>query len=153
MIKENLNKYIADAMKSKEAKNLEVLRLIKAELTKAEKDGIEINDASELKILLKMVSQREDSIAQYEKAGRNELAENEKEEIVIIKQYIPEQPTDEDILNHTLSVIETYKNDKGDNYVVSMKDMKPILSEVQKKYPTANGKIVSKALQNYIKGI
>ena len=36
--------------------------------------------------------------------------------------------------------------------MVSMKDMKPILSEVQKKYPTANGKIVSKALQDYIKG-
>lgn len=152
MIKENLNKYIADAMKSKEAKKLEVLRLIKSELTKAEKDGIEINDASELKILLKMISQREDSIAQYEKAGRNELAENEKEEIAIINKYVPKQPTEEEIEEHTRHMIHTYLSEKGDGYKLSMKDMKPIFTLVQRTYPTANGKVVSKVLQSSFNG-
>lgn len=152
MIKENLNKYIADAMKSKKTKELEVLRLVKSELTKAEKDGIVLDDATETKILLKMIAQREDSITQYEKAGRNELAENERVEIEIINKYVPKQPTEEEIAEHTRHTIDTYLSEKGDGYKLSMKDMKPILTLVQTTYPTANGKVVSKVLQSSING-
>ena len=71
----DINRYIAEAMKKRETDRLGTLKLIKAELVKAEKDGIKLDDAKETKILLKMIEQRKDSIAQYLKGGREDLAE------------------------------------------------------------------------------
>ena len=146
----DINKYIAEAMKSKDREKLSTLKLIKAELVKAEKDGITLDEAKEAKILMKMVDQRKESISQYIKGGRNDLAEAEQKEIDVIKEYIPEQPTDEEIEAYTNDAINNYVIEKGDDYQVSMKDMKTILSIVQEKYPMANGKIVSNVLKNKI---
>jgi uncharacterized protein YqeY len=148
----DINKYIAEAMKAKDREKLSTLKLIKAELVKAEKDGITLDDAKEAKILMKMVDQRKESISQYIKGGRNDLAEAEQKEIDVIKEYIPEQPTDEEIEAYTNDAINNYVIEKGDDYQVSMKDMKTILSIVQEKYPMANGKIVSNVLKNKING-
>ena len=148
----DINKYIAEAMKAKDREKLSTLKLIKAELVKAEKYGITLDDAKEAKILMKMVDQRKESISQYIKGGRNDLAEAEQKEIDVIKEYIPEQPTDEEIEAYTNDAINNYVIEKGDDYQVSMKDMKAILSIVQEKYPMANGKIVSNVLKNKING-
>jgi uncharacterized protein YqeY len=148
----DINKYIAEAMKKREREKLDTLKLIKAELVKAEKDGITLDDAKEAKILIKMVEQRKDSISQYIKGGRNDLAEAEQKEIDIINEFIPEQPTDEDIEKYTNDAITHYIEQNGSDYLISMKDMKAILSMVQEKYPMANGKIVSKVLKDRING-
>lgn len=145
-----INECIAEAMKSKDRERLNTLKLIKAELVKAEKDGITLDDAKEAKILMKMVDQRKESISQYIKGGRNDLAENEQKEIDVIKQYIPEQPSDEEIERYTNDAIKAYIEQIGGTYQVSMKDMKAILSMVQEKYPMASGKIVSNVLKNRI---
>ena len=147
-----INKYIAEAMKAKDKDKLGTLKLIKAELVKAEKDGVVLDDAKEAKILMKMVDQRKESISQYIKGGRNDLAESEQKEIEIIKQYIPEQPSDEEIERYTNDAINAYIEQNDADYMVSMKDMKAILSMVQEKYPMANGKIVSNVLKNRING-
>jgi uncharacterized protein YqeY len=148
----DINKYIAEAMKKRERERLDTLKLIKAELVKAEKDGITLDDAKETKILIKMVEQRKDSISQYIKGGRNDLAEAEQKEIDIINEFIPEQPTDEDIEKYTNDVITHYIEQNDSDYQVSMKDMKAIISMVQERYPMANGKIVSKVLKDRING-
>jgi uncharacterized protein YqeY len=119
---------------------------------KAEKDGIVIDDAKEAKILLKMIEQRKDSIAQYIKGGRQDLANAEQNEINVIKEFIPEQPSEEEIEKYTEDCINAYIEQNDSDYLISMKDMKPILSMVQEKYPMANGKIVSKILKNRING-
>ena len=146
----DINKEIAVAMKSKERDKLNVLKLIKTEFVKAEKNGVTIDDAKETSILLKMVEQRRDSIAQYEKGGRSDLADGEKKEIEIIEQYLPEQPSDEDIEKYTNEVIDIIYKQNDAEFKLSMRDMKMVLSVVQKKYPTANGKIVSTVLKNRI---
>lgn len=151
MLNKEINNLIADAIKSKNSDRLNVLRLIKSEFIKAEKDGIVLDDISETKILLKMVSQREDAIKQYKEGNRTDLVEKEQKELDIINTFVPKQPTEEELYNYTIEVIILYGTIKGEEYVLSMKDMKPILNLVQEKYPSANGKIVSKALQNFIK--
>ena len=148
----DINKYIAEAMKKREREKLDTLKLIKAELVKAEKDGIKLDDAKEAKILIKMVEQRKDSISQYIKGGRNDLAEAEQKEIDVIKEFMPEQPTDEEIEKYTNDTITHYIEQNDSDYQVSMKDMKAILSMVQERYPMANGKIVSKVLKDRING-
>jgi uncharacterized protein YqeY len=148
----DINRQIAEAMKKRETGRLGTLKLIKAELVKAEKDGIAIDDTKEAKILMKMVDQRKESISQYIKGGRSDLAEAEQREIEVIKEFIPEQPTDEEIEKYTYDAIDAYIEQNDADYQISMKDMKAILSMVQEKYPMANGKIVSKVLKEKING-
>lgn len=148
----DINRYIAEAMKKRETGRLGTLKLIKAELVKAEKDGIKLDDAKETKILLKMIEQRKDSIAQYLKGGREDLAESEQNEIKVIEEFVPEQPTEEEIEKYTEDAIDAYIEQNDADYAISMKDMKAILSMVQERYPMANGKIVSKVLKNRING-
>ena len=79
------------AMKAKDKARLGVLRLITAAIKQKEVDDrTELNDDQVIAVLEKMVKQRKDSIAQYEKAGRTELAEQEAFEIGIIQEYLPE---------------------------------------------------------------
>lgn len=150
MISNKLDVMIADAMKAKDKNLLEVLKLIKCEMVKAEKDGVTLDDIAETKILLKMVAQREDSIMQYVNGGRNDLADAEKKELEVINSFLPKQPTDKEIEEYTLKTISVYCLSRDNSTPLSMKDMKPILTIVQSEYPTANGKIVSKVLNGVI---
>ena len=85
-------------MKAKDKARLGVLRLITAAIKQREVDEkITLNDEQVLAVLEKMVKQRKDSIAQYEKAGRDELAQQEAFEIGIIREYLPEQLSEEEI--------------------------------------------------------
>lgn len=151
MLYTEIDKLIANAMKERNIELLNVLKLIKSELVKAEKNGVTLDEVSETKILLKMLSQREDSIRQYVDGGRKDLADNEQKEIDIIKQFVPEQPTDEEIEEYTRTCISTYVLTKKEGENLSMKDMKPLMNIVKEKYPSANGKIISKVLGSFIK--
>jgi uncharacterized protein YqeY len=143
MLYNQLNSLIAEAMKNKENDRVAVLRLIKAELLKKEKEGKPLDETIEASVLMKMVSQREDSINQFKQANRMDLAENEQKELDIIKEFAPKQVSDEDI------TIETEKVIANMGGTVTMKDMKNILAEVQKVYPTANGKLISQIVKSH----
>ena len=140
MLHNEIDKLIADAMKSQDSVKLKTLRMIKSEFVKREKDGIVLTDVVESNILTKMVSQREEAIAQFKSANRTDLVEAEALELEVLKSLAPKQATDEEIIAETESIIASMET-------VSMKDMKNILAEVQKKYPTANGKIVSQVVK------
>lgn len=150
MISNNIDEMIATALKNREADLLNVLKLIKTEFVNAIHNKVELNEANEVKILLKMAAQREDSIQQYISGGRNDLAEAEKKELEIIKSYTPEQATDEEIAEYTSGVITAYLTSKEEGYILSMKDMKPIMTTVKENYPNANGKVVSETLNKII---
>lgn len=126
---------------------LPTYKLIKAEFLRWVKDNPDknFNEAVEAKILKKMHTQRMESAELYEKAGRNSLAENEKFEASVIEQFLPKEPSEEEITKETTSIIEN--EFKGN---VTMKDMKRILSLVQIKYPGASGKIISNIVKSYI---
>ncbi|MBU1089255.1 GatB/YqeY domain-containing protein [Patescibacteria group bacterium] len=82
------------AMKNSEELKKEVLRMLKAEVMKEEVSGDskrELEDSEIVKIVKRMVKQRRDSIEQFEKGGRTELAEKEKNEIPILEKYLPAQ--------------------------------------------------------------
>lgn len=140
MLRTEIDKLIAEAMKSRNSVKLNTLRMIKSEFVKKEKDGITLTDIVESNILTKMVSQREEAIAQFKSANRTDLVESETLELEFLKSLAPKQVTDEEIIAETESIIANMET-------VSMKDMKNILAEVQKKYPTASGKIVSQVVK------
>ncbi|WP_369159644.1 GatB/YqeY domain-containing protein [Candidatus Thiodiazotropha sp. LNASS1] len=98
MLKEQILDDVKAAMKAKEKSRLGTLRLITAAIKQREVDErTELDDTQVLAILEKMIKQRRDSIKQYESAGRQELAEQEKSEIAIIETYMPAGLSDDEI--------------------------------------------------------
>src|ERR1700712_4648919 len=88
------------AMKAKNEGVLRRLRAIKAEIIKAKTDpgaGGEIDEATEQKFLQKMMKQRRDSLEIFEKQGRTDLAEKEKEEMAVIEKFLPKQMSEDEI--------------------------------------------------------
>jgi len=146
MLKHKLNDLIKETMLKHDHTRLEVVRSIKAMFTNFEKEGKTLTEADEARLLLKMVSQREDSITQYFNAGRQDLADKETAELAILKEYAPVQASDDEIAEYTKEVCQRFVQENGS---VAMKDMKAILAMVQEKYSTANGKVVSLVVKEH----
>ncbi len=86
------------AMKAGEKDRLKVIRLILAAIKQVEVDSrSELDDAAVLGVLEKMVKQRRDSVEQYTRGGREDLANIEKDEIAVLETYLPEQLSDDEI--------------------------------------------------------
>ena len=97
-LKERIVKDMTAAMKSKEAARLSTLRMVKAAMQNREiEKGEPLTDEEMSKLLQSLVKQRRDSVEQYEKAGRAELAEKERAEIAVIEEYLPRAATREEI--------------------------------------------------------
>lgn len=89
-LKQQLNDAMKQAMRAKDKARLGAIRLIQAEVKRVEVDErIDIDDQRLLTIMDKMVKQRRDSISQYQKAGRQELAAVETAEIAVIQEFLP----------------------------------------------------------------
>ncbi len=87
-----------DAMRARDKDRLGTLRLIQSEFKRIEVDErIEVDDARALVVLDKMIKQRRDSQAQYEDAGRQELADKEAAEITVIQEFLPRQLSDAEL--------------------------------------------------------
>lgn len=92
---------IKTAMKARDSASLNALRALKSAITNAaiEKGGLgtELDEPETLAVIRKQIKQRQDSIEQFDKAGRTELAANEKAEIEILSKYLPTALTEEQI--------------------------------------------------------
>jgi len=140
-------KIIADltnAMRSKDAGRLSTLRMVKANLMnrKIEKGG-ELTDEEVSKALQSLVKQRRDSIEQYEKAGRAELAAKEALEISHIEAYLPQSATPEEIEQAVAeAVVETG--------ATSIKEMGIVMKAAQAKLvgKTVDGRMVSESVKS-----
>lgn len=98
-MKLQLNEDMKAAMKSGDKHALGVIRLIKAAIQRKEVDErVELDDAGVIAELDKMVKQRKDSISQYEAANREDLAQVEREEMVVIDRYLPAKMDEAEIV-------------------------------------------------------
>ncbi|MDF1654450.1 MAG: GatB/YqeY domain-containing protein [Coxiellaceae bacterium] len=97
-LKEQIRTDMKDAMRAKETDRLGTIRLLIAAIKQKEIDEqIELEDNQVLGIINKMVKQRRDSIEQFEKAERQELADKEKAEIITLQTYMPKQLDENEI--------------------------------------------------------
>ena len=121
-----------------------VLRLILAEFQKEEiSQGSDLNNNDELSLLQKMIKQRNDSIKQYNDAGRNELAEKEQKEIKIIQSFLPEQINEEEL-------IKLAKETISDLSANSMKDMGNVMKVLKDK---TSGQADPATISKIVKGL
>lgn len=97
-LKSQINAAMKDAMRAREKERLSTIRLMQSEIKRVEVDTRkELDDAGVITILDKMLKQRRDSVAQYQDAGRQELADKEAAEIDVIQTFLPTPLTDDEI--------------------------------------------------------
>ena len=97
-LKNTITEDMKTAMRAKDTARLGTVRLLLSAMKQKEVDErVELTDADVLAIIDKMVKQRRESIAQFEKAGRNDLAETEKAEIAVLSGYLPQQLSDAEV--------------------------------------------------------
>ena len=97
MLRDDINSALKEAMKSGEGRRVSTLRLVNAAILERETRGAErttLSDPEIVDVMQKMVKQRQEALELYEKAGRSELAAQEREEIGIISAYLPKQMSD-----------------------------------------------------------
>jgi len=106
-LKGQITEDMKSAMKAGEKGRLKVVRLIRAAINQIEIDTREeLDDAAVLAVLTKMVKQRRDSVEQFEKGDREDLAAIERAEIVVLKDYLPEQLSAEELAAMVDEVIQ-----------------------------------------------
>lgn len=141
--------------KSNEDKErLKTLKLIKAELVKVNDNNNDyhLSEDEETAVMFSMVKKREKSIEIYKNTDRKDLLSIEENELKIIKEFMPSQPTDEEMEQYQRELVDSYVAEKGNGYVISMKDCKPILSKMVEKFPNISGKFVSSVMMKIVKG-
>ncbi len=131
-MRDQLSQALKDAMKAKDTRRLSTVRLIQSAIKDrdianrgAGKDAA--TDDEILQILQKMVKQREESAKIYEDAGRAELAAQEREEIAVLKDFMPEQLSDAKIQEIIASAI-------AETGAESPRDMGKVMAHLKEKY-------------------
>ena len=150
-MEERIQKDIMSAMKEKNEVRLAALRAVKTAIMqtktspnfKGDRDA-NLPDADVLKIMQKLVKEREESFNIYISAGRNDLADKEHKEMLIIKEYLP-KPLTEDELN---TIVKEVISEVG---ATTMKDMGKVMSVVsQRVNGRADGSIISKMVRSIL---
>lgn len=147
-MKNELNSLIMQAMKEHNTSRTETLRAIKTAFmnwqTSKEHAGQELTEADEIQIIKKLVKQREESVEQFIAAGRGELVNEEQKQIMVLKEFLPAEATEEDIVRAFLKV----KDANGLEPI--KKNMGVFVKEIKKTLPTADGKLVAMTVQKHL---
>ena len=161
MLKDKIKNDFKEAFKAKEQVRLSVLKMVNSEIGNAEinkraklmKDGVNaesvetasiLNDEEVLQVILREVKKRKDSIEAFESAGRQELAEKEKEELVILMTYMPEQLSEGAIRDIAKKAVEQ-SGAKGEKEIGKV--MAILAPQVKGK---ADGAMVNKIVREFL---
>lgn len=147
-MKNEINSLIMQAMKEHKKMRLEALRAVKTAFmnweTSKEHAGKELTEADEIQIIKKLVKQREESIEQFMAAGRDELANEEHMQMTVLKEFLPAEATEEDIVRVFLQVKDI------NEWEPIKKNMGLFVKEIKKALPTADGKLVATTVQKHL---
>jgi uncharacterized protein YqeY len=132
-LRERFSEELKEAMRAKDAKRVSTLRMVLAALkdrdiaarTETSREGVPNEDV--LTLLAKMIKQREESAAAFESGGRPELAAGEREEIAIIRAFMPQQMSAEESRGAAQAVI-------AELGATSMKDMGKVMAALKERY-------------------
>ncbi len=147
-LKQQIASDMTAAMKAQDAARTSTLRMLKAAITNREKEGGgEIGDEDVQKLLRTQVKQRRDSVEQYQKGGRQDLADKEQAEIAIIEAYLPQAASQNEIDQAVAAAI-------SETGASSMKDMGAVMKAAMAKLAGKNpdGKMVSETVKTKLTG-
>lgn len=147
-LKQQIITDLTASMKAQNAARTSTLRMIKAGMVNREiEKGGELDDEEMVKLLRSMVKQRKDSVEQYEKGGRQDLADKETAEIEVISAYLPQAASQEEIEQAVDAAI-------SETGATSMKDMGKVMKAAQGRLAgkNADGRTVSETVKSKLGG-
>jgi uncharacterized protein YqeY len=147
-LKQQIISDLTASMKAQDAPRTSTLRMAKAAVMNREiEKGAELDDEEMMQLLRSLIKQRRDSVEQYEKGGRQELADKEKTEIEVIEAYLPQAASSEDIEAAVAAAI-------SETGASTMKDMGRVMKAVQVALAgkNADGRTVSEIVKAKLGG-
>ncbi len=149
-LSEQIQKDITTAMKARDEHRLSTLRLVKSALKNREVEKMAPLDEKESQqVLSTLIKQRKDSVEQFTKGGRQELADKEAAEIVLIENYLPKAASEAEIAAGVKAVIAEMGS-------ATMKDMGTVMKNAMAKFSAqgmrVDGKVVSEAVKRELAG-
>jgi uncharacterized protein YqeY len=132
MLRDDINNALKAAMKARDERQVSTLRLVNSTLKNADIEARgqgkgPLGDDEVLGVLQKMIKQRHESIELYEKGGRAELAQQERDEVTIISSYLPKQMSDDEV---KVAIADAVR----DTGAAGMKDMGKVIGALRAKY-------------------
>ena len=145
-LSEKINEDLKDAMKSGDKTRLAVVRSIRALILEFEKSGAkkELTSEDEIKMLSTAAKKRRDSIEQFRNAGRNDLADAEEAELIILTEYLPKQMDESEIISEVLRIAAEIGAKTKEDFP---KLMPIVMKELKGK---ADGKLVKSIVENIL---
>ena len=142
-LKEKLQEDLKSSMKNKDTVKKSVVTLIRASIKQYEVDNrVELEDDAIIDLIAKQLKQRRDSLVEFEKANRDDLVSETEAEIEVLKEYLPQQLSEEE-LNE---IVKATISEVG---ATSMKDMGKIMAAIQPKTKgRADGKLINELVKN-----
>ena len=144
-LRETINQHLKDAMKAKDTKKRDALRLLTSAFKQIEVDERkELSDDDIIKIIQKQVKSRNDSIAQYKEAGRDDLMQIELDEIAIYTPYLPAQMSDDELVTALKDIISKVG-------ASTMKDIGKVMGMASKELAgKADGKRINECVKSLL---
>jgi len=144
-LSEQIEKDITAAMKAREEQRLSTLRMVKTALKNREiEKRAPLDDKESQQVLSTLIKQRKDSIEQFTKGGRQDLADKEAAEIKLIETYLPRAAEEEEIVAGVKAVI-------GEMGSPTMKDMGSVMKNVMARFSAAGMRVDSKQVSEAVK--
>jgi uncharacterized protein len=144
-ITDQLQKDIVTAMRNREELRLSTLRMVKSALKNKEIDKRSpLDEKEEQQVLATLIKQRRDAIEQFQKGGRQELADKEAAEIVIIESYLPQAMGEEQVA----AVVKAAIAEMG---APTMKDMGSVMKNVMAKLQESGARVEGKTVSELVK--
>jgi uncharacterized protein YqeY len=141
-LKDRLSEDMKDAMRARDPARLESIRMLRAAIQRREVDArLTLDDDGVLAVLQKQAKQHQDSIAQFEDGGREDLASKEREQLKVLQSYLPEQMDQAEV---DRLIAETLQ----ETGAASMKDMGRVMALIK---PKLQGRADMGAVSSYIK--
>ena len=141
-LKQKLQEDLKSSMKNKDTNKKSVITLIRASIKQYEVDNrVELGDEEIVDLIAKQLKQTRDSREEFAKAGRDDLVSKAEAEIEVLKEYLPQQLSEEELNEIVISTI----SEVG---ATSMKDMKNIMSSIMPKVKgRADGKLINELVK------
>ena len=132
MLRDDINTAVKEAMKARDERKLSTLRMVNSTIKNADIEARgqgkpPLSDDDLLGVLQKMIKQRQESVELYDKGGRAELADQEREEIAVITAYLPKQLSDDDVKAAIAAVIK-------DTGAAGIKDMGKVMAALKERF-------------------
>ena len=151
----NIDELIKESLKNKKTSELKVYRNLKADIMafKTQKNAPAYDEAAELKIIQKYVTKMEDAEKQYSQAGREDLTSECRDELEVLRKLLPE-PVEAQDINSILAgwcVKNNFVNTENEAKIeIPKKSMGLAIKAMKEVFPTADGKIISEVVKQYV---